>query len=434
MSATTRKSTKTKSNFGVHGWLLVLYGFMGFMLGGSFWTSNALNEVVPELAASSGMDSAMLLNGATAANLIAIPIFLLIGVLYNKFGTRKIHTALMIIPGICLLFFGNTTTYTMYLFLLTILATTTNAVNLSGLPQIYANYFPTKKGLIMGWATSGSAGGAIIALPLLIALGGKFGFSVALIIFGVFMIVLGIINAIFIPDKPEQMGKKPDNGDITEEELAHLREENETAELIWTIREALKNKNFWLLAVGYGLMFLLTAGIMMQMVPYQMSQGMEQGKAVATISVVALLGIFGSAFSGWLDQKIGVKRTGILLGVAYALACFFGGVMPYTTVTNVLFIAIYGAFMGSISNLPMSHAVSIFGVKFYPKIWTLIMPIMRLIASFAASILAYFQAATGSFRGAYAAFMVMAIVSSIILVFTNQSLEKKPGKPPVVLE
>ena len=36
MSATTRKSTKTKSNFGVHGWLLVLYGFMGFMLGGSF--------------------------------------------------------------------------------------------------------------------------------------------------------------------------------------------------------------------------------------------------------------------------------------------------------------------------------------------------------------------------------------------------------------
>ena len=276
--------------------------------------------MVPELAASSGMDSAMLLNGATAANLIAIPIFLLIGVLYNKFGTRKIHTALMIIPGICLLFFGNTTTYTMYLFLLTILATTTNAVNLSGLPQIYANYFPTKKGLIMGWATSGSAGGAIIALPLLI-----------------------------IPDKPEQMGKRPDNGDITEEELAHLREENETAEPIWTIREALKNKNFWLLAVGYGLMFLLTAGIMMQMVPYQMSQGMEQGKAVATISVVALLGIFGSAFSGWLDQKIGVKRTGILLGVAYALACFFGGVMPYTTVTNVLFIAIYGAFMGSIS-------------------------------------------------------------------------------------
>ena len=94
----------------------------------------------------------------------------------------------------------------------------------------------------------------------------------------------------------------------------------------------------------------------------------------------------------------------------------------------------YGAFMGSISNLPMSHAMSIFGVKSYPKIWTLIMPIMRLIASFAASILAYFQAATGSFRGAYAAFMVMAIVSSIILVFTNQSLEKKPGKPPVVLE
>ena len=71
---------------------------------------------------------------------------------------------------------------------------------------------------------------------------------------------MGLINLFLIPDTPEQMGVLPDNGDFDEEEMRQRKEILASSKPVWTVKEGLRNKNFWLLPIAYGLLFLVNIG------------------------------------------------------------------------------------------------------------------------------------------------------------------------------
>lgn len=91
-----------------------------------------------------------------------------------------------------------------------------------------------------------------------------------LVIFGAATIVWGIINWFCFPVDPTKVGFLPDNGDSTEEERAALRARM-SGPRVWTMKEVLKDRNFWLVMIGYGLLFMVSSGFLQQMVPYQIS-------------------------------------------------------------------------------------------------------------------------------------------------------------------
>ncbi len=426
--AQNKPRAKTNFNYGVHGWLLMLYGLIAFMTAAAFWTSAAQNTAVGILAEQIGVSDATLLNLCSVAGIIATVAMLAVGILFHKFKTRKMNTVVMLLSGVALIWYGHIHTVAAYVicyFFIYLLTSTTAAI---GIPQIYTSYFPTKKGSIMGWATCGASLAALVALNVLNWLVGKGGWGTATLCFGIFSIVMGLINLFLIPDTPEQMGVLPDNGDFDEEEMRQRKEILASSKPVWTVKEGLRNKNFWLLPIAYGLLFLVNIGVVSQLVKYEISMGLTPPQAVKFMSLMPLFAVPGSIFSGWLDQKIGARRSGIVLAVFFAIGTAFGGFMPYSRLTNWLFFGFTVFWGGAISNLPQSQACSVFGFRDYPALWAGMNPIMSLIRVLNSSVLAFALSSLGGYRDAYKIFCGCAVVAGILLFLSDNQVIKKPGE------
>lgn len=408
-----------------------------------------------------GVENSGILAANSTAGLISIVALIGIGILFGRYKTRIMQTLMMLLCGVALMFYGRVSSMVSYVVCYFVLDAVGNATSSMGLPQIAAAYFPTKKGSFLGWATIGANLAALVSLGILNWLIAKQGVEFATMCFGVFTILMGLINWFLIPSNPEDAGFLPDNGDFTEEELAAHRAMM-SGPPVWTVKEAAKNKNFWLLPIAYGLLFMCSNGFLSQMVPYQIEQirgpivqnmmatgnfenmGAAIGAAMADNSIadqatnyMKLLPVFaipGSILSGWLDQKFGTRRTGMTMAFFYVLSGIAGGLLPYNTVTNWIFMGFFFFWTGANANLVMSHAVSTFGPRDYPRLWGRMAPILNLMRICAPMVLSVFLAKAATtvlgYRYAYTFFAAAALVALILIFFTDQHVFKKPGEAP----
>ncbi len=420
---------KTNFRYGLWGWALMLYSALGFMTNGAFWTNNAQNVMVPQLAERIGVEAPRLLALCSVSGWLAVFGLLAMGMLFGKFKTKIMQTVSCIVCGIVLILYGRVTSVFGYIacyFMLDIFCTSASVV---GVPQIVTSYFPTKKGSFLGWATCGASLSGLICLPILAGVAAKQGVGAATMIFGLFSIVMGLVNWFFIPNTPEEAGRLPDNGDFNKEEFeAHKKMMQGPS--VWTLKEAMRNKNFWIIPIAYGILFMCNIGVMSQMVPYQISQGVAQPNAVKLMQMSFLFSIPGSIFSGWLDQKIGTRKTGMTMAACYVICLFCGSCLPYNSVTNWIFVGLLFFWAGAISNLPMSHACSVFGPRDYPVLWGRMQPMMALIRVSNAIVLSFFLTQFGTHRSAYMFFMFLAAVAFVLMLISDSQIVKEPGQKP----
>ena len=311
--------------------------------------------------------------------------------------------------------------------------------------MIITNWFPTKKGSALGWASIGNNLANLITLSIMTALLAWGGPGKTLVIFGAATIVWGIINWFCFPVDPTKAGFLPDNGDSTEEERAALRARM-SGPRVWTMKEVLKDRNFWLVMIGYGLLFMVSSGFLQQMVPYQISMrvpellasgvpadqaaGMAAGAAGKWMKLLPLFAVPGSIFGGWLDQKVGTRRAGLMMGVGYIISGVCGGFLPYNSVTNVIFVFMFFFMTGSNANMVMSHVMSLYGPRDYPVIWGRSAVIMQIFTVTAPIILSTSLRLTNGYRSAYAAFAIASLVGTILIFFSASRIDKEPGEKP----
>lgn len=434
MSAITQKGS-AKTNYGKVGWGLIIYAALAYMVTGSFWGSSATNIVSVQVAAQLGLESnAQILYANTIVQIIAVVFTLIVGYLYSsKLSTRGIILVQFVLSGAAVCCLPLVKSLVAYALVFLVVYTNTYTVAQAGLAMVFSKYMPTKKGSALGWATIGASLNNIIALPVLNALTTAKSFSFACICFACYMCVLGILCFILWHDDPRKRGYQPDNGDISEEELAAFENAQKNMIPNWSTKEILTNKNFWLIAIGYGLTMLVTVGIASQLVVFEVMNGVPQAKALQIMAITAVVGMIGSILSGYVDQKLGVKKASIIMAVSYALSCFCAGYLPFSKVSNVLFIFFYCIVMGAISNLPASHAIGCFGTDF-ARVWRIALPIIALITSVSGLLLGKVREMTGSYQGAYAVLGWCAIVAMVLFALSDSKMTKKPGEKPVVIK
>ncbi|MCC8142329.1 MAG: MFS transporter [Lachnospiraceae bacterium] len=431
----TEKTEKTKkrAHIGRYGWLLIIFGACVMMMGGPLWDAIAMNALSGGLAANIGVAEAAILSGVTIAAIIQVFIVLGYGFLMTRIGTRFLMGALMVLSGIMVILLGHISNYVVFIIVWAINLSCASFVGMGCLGELFGKFFPTKKGFVLGWATCGAAFSTILCVPILNQGIARVSMPFALLIIGLITLGLGVI-CFFIPHSPEKIGKLPDNGDSDPIALEMIEKSKESHEPVWTRAEAFKNKNFWLISIGYGLLYLVTPGVVMQLIPYEISMGMAPTMAMGLLMIFAAIGFAGSFVTGIMDQRIGVRLTGIIVCLVFGIACLCGGAFPFNWLTNILFVGLLGFFNGGINNIPMSHAVSVYGSESFSRMWTFIFPIIRVISACAGVTLALFMNATGSTRGAYTLFGILAFVGAVLVFFTNERLEKEPGKAPVVVK
>ena len=116
---------------------------------------------------------------------------------------------------------------------------------------------------------------------------------------------------------------------------------------------------YMICAIATGMMQLCSTGVMSNLVNRNIELGMAPEKAIFMMTVIALLGIFGSWFIGVLDDKFGTKRVMMCFCIWYGLAIFAN--VTGTTWGMYLAVVMIGISIGGSANFMSSFPTSVFG-------------------------------------------------------------------------
>ena len=305
---------------------------------------------------------------------------------------------------------------------------------------LVGQWFPTRKGTVMGIATLafpiangllGPFANAIYQSPNM-ATGAIFGFNGAIgqafLPFFIVSIVGWLIGLIFIKDYPEQCGAFRDNDKSMTPEVANaimMAEIENKKTSVWNYVNTIKSKEFWFGTFVVGFLLSCSIGLMSQTMTI-VNTGIGEDKYTAVMASIMIFGCIGSFVIGLIDTKIGTKKAMIISSVLMVIAGILGlfGNGPILWVA-LIFVAL---FMGAASNFGVSLAAQYWRREDFGRVFALSSPIGSAISSASPAIIAgLLFGATGykGHGGAFTFILVCGVVSVILMLLYKPADIKK---------
>lgn len=414
-SATMERAGKKPGmwNFGRKGWTVAIYQVVWFFFMTSM-TVDGLNIIVPQIAEYRGWNADTVLSISSPASIIALFLVVVFGGIARKAGLKKTMVITMYAAGVVTILYGNAPTIPLYAVCLVLMVTLINAFALVLGLSICTNWFPTKKGVVMGFTTIGMNLASALISQILNQLSSRSNIAVAISIMGGVIIVVGILTQIFIKATPEEAGCYPDNDPEVAAILEKVREKR-GAESTVTYADALKNPRTWIFGVAYGFFGMATVGIMSQLVGFfQETKGYSMQAALNVVTAAAIIGIIGSVVWGIVDQKIGTKKTSVIFGIWYCVGILL--LLSGSTVIMVIGIVMLGAGIGGNGNFPPSMAALIYGRKDFPICYSVMNTIVGVVRSLSFAVLAVLRVISSGYTLPYVVFAIVALAGGLMII------------------
>lgn len=398
-------------NFG-KGWLVIIYCMIMFYMICAIATDGT-NLTAPNVAGILGVDPGAVITRNGYAGLVAIVYFIAMSQLAPKLGGVKIGALNMIIASVAFYLMQNPSSLNMYTICYVFAAGGAfSGAYVSG-GALVSKWFPKTKGIVMGYTTAGLN----IASATWVLIMSRFAhLEKAVMVPAIIFIVIAILALVILKDTPQEAGINPDN---VSDEVYHRDYVDADAEGNdrWTTAQLLGMREVWTVAIATGMMQLCSTGVMSNLVNRNIELGMEPDKAIFMMTVIALVGIFGSWFIGVLDDKFGTKRVMMCFCVWYGLAIFAN--VTGTTWGMYLAVVMIGMSIGGSANFMSSFPTSVFGRQGFEKMNSVVFPIQQVLTMTAFLIIGIILSATGSIRGGYLVVGCLAIAAVIPVALTR---------------
>ena len=420
------KEKQSMNNFGI-GWGTILYCLLMFFLYVGM-INDGTNVLAPAAAANCGVEPGTIITMNGYAGMIAVIGFIIAGQINKKIGPRLTSAICLIISGVTYIGCGNATSVMFYTVCMTLCATGMMSAGYVAGGTLVANWFPKKKGIVMGYTTMGHNFASAFYVAIMTGLIATMGsMNKASWLPGVAAIILGIVGFIFMRNTPQERGINPDN--VSDEVYAS---EYDTAEddSDWTTIKLLKTKETWFAAIFTGLFQICSVGLMQQLVTRNIRDfGMTQGAALTLMTIVALIGVFGSWIIGVIDQKIGTKKTMQFFGIWYAAALVIN-VLAKGQVGLLFYLSILmiGMGIGGSANFTTSLPTSIFGRQGFDKVNSVVFPIQGFVTAWCFVVNGIVTNVIGNLSVAYIIFAVGAVIVSVCVTFVDEYKYNKDHK------
>ena len=420
------KEKQSMNNFGI-GWGTILYCLLMFFLYVGM-INDGTNVLAPAAAANCGVEPGTIITMNGYAGMIAVIGFIIAGQINKKIGPRLTSAICLIISGVTYIGCGNAISVMLYTVCMTLCATGMMSAGYVAGGTLVANWFPKKKGIVMGYTTMGHNFASAFYVAIMTGLIATMGsMNKASWLPGVAAIILGIVGFIFMRNTPQERGINPDN--VSDEVYAS---EYDTAEddSDWTTIKLLKTKETWFAAIFTGLFQICSVGVMQQLVTRNIRDfGMTQGAALTLMTIVALIGVFGSWIIGVIDQKIGTKKTMQFFGIWYAAALVIN-VLAKGQVGLLFYLSILmiGMGIGGSANFTTSLPTSIFGRQGFDKVNSVVFPIQGFVTAWCFVVNGIVTNVIGNLSVAYIIFAVGAVIVSVCVTFVDEYKYNKDHK------
>ncbi len=398
------------------GWGTIIFCLLMFWFYAGM-VNDSTNVVAPAVAVRLGIAPGTVISMGTVAAFVAVIFFFVFGALNRKIGARYVSFICLILAGVGYFGMGNATSLLMYAVSLCI--TTTGAMSAGYIAggSLVAQWFPKKKGIVMGYTTMGHNLATGFFVPLITFLVARLGVTNAVILPAILVVVLAIFGLAFIRNTPKERGIYPDNvsEEIFNKEYFH---ENIDTSGGWTVKRLFKRKDFWLVAITSGGFQLVSTIIITQLVVRNMEVGFSQLQATTIMTILAFAGLIGSWLIGFMDQKLGTKRTMIIFGIWYTLALMLNFTNNISMV--YVFLVMFAICLGGSANFTTSLPAAVFGRHGFEKVNSVLFPIQALVSSFGFLINGNVLNATGSLRYSYLIAAIAAVINVILVLFIKE--------------
>lgn len=404
--------------FGKKGVWIIFIVLITFMLPNTMIIPGLINTVLPIIAETSGLDLADMLTFSGYIGWFGLPIMILWAKLGEKKGAK--FTVVFGLFGCAISYFMLAVVTDMFTWLLCCFVSTalTKGLGYAG-PALIANWFPTKKGTALGWATMGVILVDLLWTPYIATPIANIGFQETLWICTGIAALIAIIAWITIKDTPEEAGAFPDNIEHPEvnnlaEKIATMKEKYVSD---WPLARSVKSRPIWTIAIATGLFWMASSGPVLCF--YARLGEYYDVTFIGTIFVIgALCSLVGSWAFGFLDEKTNSKKALIIFGVSTLISnLVFRFLAPTSGVWALISTIMLFACVGGIPNLQASVITSLWGRWDYSAAAKLIQPVAMFFVMNVSLVMGYCLGWTGNYEF-YLMLLSILIIVAIILICT----------------
>ncbi|MEH7125811.1 MFS transporter [Bacillus sp. JJ1503] len=172
-------------------------------------------------------------------------------------------------------------------------------------PYVANHWFKEKRGLATGILTASTAMGQLILLPVLAMVIESYSWRWAMGLIIALSIIMFIIIFLFMKNSPKDIGVLPYGQSEDMEEMHEIQNGNPIVIAFKGFFDAVKAKEFWLLAGSFFMCGLSTSGLIgTHFISYCISFGIPLVTAASLLSFMGVFNIVGTTLSGWLSDRI----------------------------------------------------------------------------------------------------------------------------------
>lgn len=401
------------------GWSMTVHSALMYLIAAAL-AADGLNIIIIAFESAYGFTRGQMNLAAAAGTWLSVVAAFFFAWVVMKKGPKKVTIVSLLIMAVAVILFGRITTITGFFLGIFAFAVLVNGIGWTTTNTLVSNWFIRKRGLAFGISTMGLPLATAAFVPAVNLLINHYGISRAFFFIGVAVLLLAPVTFFWIRDTPEEAGLTPDGVDMSAEEVARLRAEVTDHSSQWTIPKLLKNREAWLISLGYGLLFIVTVGIVTQLVPRLTDRGFSQDAAVAFLSAAAVIGIPGSFVWGWIDQKLGVRNASIIYCGWYMIATVLlliatSGVM---TAVTVFFT---GVALGGIGNLYPSMVAYVFGRHEFASVNRVINVVVSCLRPLGFAVMGIAYDTTHSYDAGYIVLIGISAVAIVLLSMVRKN-------------
>lgn len=194
----------------------------------------------------------------------------------------------------------------------------------------------------MGIAYTGVGFGSLVLVPVAGVLVESFGWRTAYVASGLAVLILLTPVALWIRNRPEDLGLLPDGREPSTENPEPVRERAEPSAGL-SLGDALRTPTFWMLTVTWLVAMMPLAAVNLHQVPFLTDLGLSTRAASLAAGVVGGMSIIGRIGFGFLSERYAIQR---IYALCYFLMAVGMGSLWATSLFGVAALVFYAAFFG----------------------------------------------------------------------------------------
>lgn len=355
--------------------------------------------------------------------------------LMDRLGVRPVLVTaqLLIAAGTGLGVFMNTS-WQLLLLWGVLVGLGTGAISMGFVATVATRWFVARRGLVTGVLTAASATGQLVFLPVVAHITGTFGWRWASIAVTLAALAVVPLVALFIRDRPSDVGTTAYGADPTDGEPA-LPTSGFGAAWSGLVR-GMRTRAFWLLAGSFAICGMTTNGLIgPHFIPAAHDHGMPITVAATLLATVGFFDVAGTVLSGWLTDRVDPRVLLVIyyLGRGVSLLCLPMLLSPDAAPSTWVFIIFYG--LDWVATVPPTIAICrhYFGAD-TPVVFGWVFASHQIGAAIAAFGAGYLRDVHGSYDTAFyvaAALCVLAAALCAAIRLRSTGLTPTDVCPPV---